>query len=372
MENDLKTLLEKVVLNDETKSAIVEAWGQKVQQVKEMVETDLRKEYSDRFEHDKETIVNALDSFISDKISTELVKVKEMKMELEAKKQELEEKGKETLEKFEEFVAKKLSDELMEFANERVEVTESVAKTEKFIVNKLQEEIAEYNQSKVKLAEERIALETEKKAVIVEAKANFIKRASALAEKAITESLRKELKELRQDIMEARNNSMGQKIFETFQMEFQKKFFNESKEVKKVSEKIKSLEEQLNEANDTIKKKDQLLTESKKEMVIIKESVERKQVVDRLLGSITAEKRPIMAKLLETVKTENLTESYKKFLPSVLGLNSSSTSGKVQLAESGANKQKIVDGNRPVKNEEINEETSAMINELKSLVRRTF
>lgn len=375
MENDLKSLLEKVVLNDATKEAITEAWTKKVEQVKESVEETLRGEYAERFEHDKATIVSALDSFITDKISAEIEKVKTTKAELDAKKVELESTGKEMIEKFEAFLAQKLEAELKEFADERVTVTESVKKTERFIVKKLSEEIEEYNEGKLKLAEERLSLETEKKQAIMEAKTNFIKRASAIAEKSITESLRNELTELRHDIMEARNNDMGKKIFETYASEFKKHFFNESTEVKTISSKINQLEQQLMEAKHAVEEKNKQLMESKKTINTINESVQRKEVMGELLQSISAEKRPMMNKLLESVKTENLKESYKKFLPSVLGLNSSNIVGKTKLTESNSitNTLKTVDGNRTVKNTiEINEEEFAAIEQLKSLTRRTF
>jgi len=321
MEKDLKTLLEKVVLNEETKEAITEAWNKKVSEVREEVSAELREEFSGRHEHDKVVIVEAMEKFITDRLTAETTSLIDGQKKIAEERVALAKKGEVASEKFMKFMTSKLVEEIKEFTKERSIVAEKLEKVEKFIISKLAEELKEYEDSKTKLIGERVAVESEKKQAIEEAKKLFISKASALSEKVISEGLKAEFTQLREELAEARKLTFGRKIFEAYVAEYATSFFNESEEVKKISAKIGELEGKLQEATKSVETKDKELVESKKQNRITQELVERKDVLTDILSPLNKEKRSIMNKLLESVETRKLRESYAKFLPSVLGVH---------------------------------------------------
>ena len=72
-----------------------------------------------------------------------------------------------------------------------------------------------------------------------------------------------------------------------------------------------------------ITKKAKLLVESKeREVRVIKESNNRKEVMTKLLGSLNPEKQVVMKDLLESVQTAKLQTSFDKYLPAVLNTGS--------------------------------------------------
>ena len=192
-----------------------------------------------------------------------------------------------------------------------------------------------------------------------------------MSEKVITEGLKAEFAQLRDELAEARKLTFGRKLFEAFVSEYSASFFNESEEVKKISSKIETLEAQLLEAKKASESKDIELTESKKQIRMTNELVERKEVLADILSPLNKEKRSIMNKLLESVETRKLRDSFAKFLPSVLGVNE--TAGKTTLTENTKKDEtashegkRVIDGNRKAIEEE---QENAEIVELRHLAR---
>ena len=56
------------VLSEEVKSKLAEAWDAKVKENKTEALAELREEFSQRYEHDKSVMVEALDLFISENL----------------------------------------------------------------------------------------------------------------------------------------------------------------------------------------------------------------------------------------------------------------------------------------------------------------
>jgi hypothetical protein len=370
MEKDLKTLLEKAVLSEETKEALQSAWNNRVSEVREEVSAELREEFASRFEHDKNTVVSAMEKFLTDRITKETAALIDGQKKLAEERVAFAKKVEGASEKFSKFITAKLVEEIKEFKGERTAVAEKLEKAEKFIIRKLSEELKEYEGSKAKLIEERVAVEVEKKGQIDEAKKLFIEKASSLAEKVISEGLKAEFTQLREELAEARKTTFGRKLFDAFVAEYASHFFSESVEVKKFESEISELYGKLTDATKTIETKDAELGEAQKRVRITNELVERKNIMSDLLSPLNKEKKAIMSKLLESVETKKLADSYKKFLPSVLGVNEAVE--KVTLTEttSGDNavsheRKREVDGNRPAQ-----EETEdAQIVELRNLAR---
>jgi hypothetical protein len=355
MEKDLKTLLEKAVLSEETKEALQEAWNKRVSEVREEVSAELREEFAGRFEHDKKVVIEAMEKFLTDHITKETADLINAQKKLAEDRVAFAKKAKNGSEKLGAFIAEKLANEIKEFRGERKAVAEKLQKAEKFIIRKLSEELKEYEESKAKLIEERVAVEVEKKEAIEGAKKVFVEKAAVLAEKVISEGLKAEFTQLREELAEARKTTFGRKLFEAFVAEYSSHFFNESEEVKKFESKISELYGQLTEATKSIETKDAEISETSKKLRLTNELVERKNIMSDLLSPLNKEKKAIMSKLLESVETKKLAEGFKKFLPAVLGVNEA-------LSHEG---KRVVDGNRKAKEE--NED--AQIVELRNLAR---
>ncbi len=190
MNKGLKELLESAVLNDETKSALAEAWNSKLEEVRANVreeeETKLREEYASRFAADKLELVEAMDRMLTDAVAaqaasaaTELKGLQEERAKLTSaiKEARAEYKAKiaSQTQVIESFFLESLKKELTEFSQDhaalreqRVQVAEqsaaldqeyqtklaeSMDKLQSIVVKKLSEEITDLKTQKAKLAE---------------------------------------------------------------------------------------------------------------------------------------------------------------------------------------------------------------------------
>jgi hypothetical protein len=78
----LKPLLESGLINEETRTAIQEAWEGHLAEAKEQVRAELREEFANRYEHDKNVMVEALDKMVSESLTAELTEFAEEKASL--------------------------------------------------------------------------------------------------------------------------------------------------------------------------------------------------------------------------------------------------------------------------------------------------
>ena len=60
----IKPLLDSGIINESTRDAINEAWEQQINEAKEQVRAEIREEFSQRYEHDKSVMVEALDKMV--------------------------------------------------------------------------------------------------------------------------------------------------------------------------------------------------------------------------------------------------------------------------------------------------------------------
>jgi len=66
----LKTLFENDVVSEEVRADIEGAWGMaKIQENKMQATAELREEFAKKYEHDKSTMVDAIDSMISERLA---------------------------------------------------------------------------------------------------------------------------------------------------------------------------------------------------------------------------------------------------------------------------------------------------------------
>jgi hypothetical protein len=237
--------------------------------------------------------------------------------------------------KFNDFMVTKLAEEIKELRSDRKTYQNSIAKMESFVIKALAEEIQEFNQDKQAVVETKVRLVAEAKQKIAEMQKAFISRAAELVKESVTTKLESELTQLKEDIHTARENMFGRRLFEAFASEFAVTHLNENKEIRKLQESVKKTQQDLAEAKKVAEDKSVLVESKEKEIRIIKESQERKVMLDSMLKPLNREKAAIMSDLLESVQTAKLQSAYEKYLPAVLNNGTVKTSApKAVLAES--------------------------------------
>ena len=78
----LKPLLDSDLINEDAKAEINEAWESKLVEAKEQARAELREEFAQRYEHDKQVMVEALDKMVSESLVAEIEAVKAEKQSI--------------------------------------------------------------------------------------------------------------------------------------------------------------------------------------------------------------------------------------------------------------------------------------------------
>ena len=331
----IKPLLDSGIINEETQTALSEAWESKLNETKELVRAELREEFASRYEHDKNVMVEALDKMVTESLTAELKEFADEKQALAEDRVKFKTHMIESAGKFNDFMVGKLAEEIKELRNDRKTQTEAIARLEKFVIHALAEEIKEFDQDKKAVVETKVKLVAEAKSKLAELQSAFVKRSANLVKEAVAENLGNELTQLKEDIQAARENLFGRRIFEAFANEFAVTHLNENKEFAKLQAVIAEKDAVIAEAKQQAEEKATLVESKEREIRVIKDSAERKDTLNELLGTLNKEKAAIMQDLLEGVQTEKLRSAYDKYLPAVL--NNSTVKPKAEksvLAES--------------------------------------
>ena len=313
-----KQLVESGVMTEETTQVVEAALTAKIQENREQVTAELREEFAQKYAHDKGVMVEAIDKMLSDRLVAEMTELHEDKKALAEAKVQYQQRIAEDARKLEGFVIKQLGRELAEFQGDRKKVSENFAKLEQFVVHALSKEISEFAADKKDLAETKVKLVREAKSKFAEIKQSFIQRSAKVVENTVTKKLTSEIKQLKEDIDGARNNAFGRKIYEAFAQEFAGSFLNEKSETSKLLKIIEKKEQELAEAQQVVAEKDNLVESVQREIRVTKDLMERKAVMNELLGPLDTSKRDIMKDLLESVQTKKLNEAFDKYLPAVM------------------------------------------------------
>jgi hypothetical protein len=349
MDSNFQKLLEGSVLNEETKSALIEAWDNKISEAREELAIELREEFAHRYELDKNRIAEAAEKMIKDALKEELDELANDKMKIKKEMKAVKEIKEQLSEKTFNFIKSQLTEEVKEFSTERKAVNENLMKLQSFVRNQLNEELAEFSKDRTALINERVNFEKEKTKKLNEAKKVFIESATKASEKIIRESLKAEIKQLHSDLKESRQKMFGAKLFEAFAAEFMNSHYNENKHIKQITQILESTKKKLSVLEENLKTKDNALLEAKKEVKVQKELRERNEIMTKLLSPLEKNQRKIMTKLLENTSTNNVEEGFKKYLPAVL--KEEVTVAKTMITESD---NKIsYDGNRQPQTEKV-------------------
>jgi hypothetical protein len=343
----MKPLLDSELINEDTRIAIQEEWDAKLTETREEVRTELREEFAQRYEHDKQTMVEALDRMVSESLEVEIQEVVAEKEQLAEDRVKFNTKMTENSNKFNKFMVTKLSEEINDLRNDRQLQTEGMVKLENFVVKALAREINEFAQDKKEVIETKVKLVAEAKTKLNALKTKFVKENAKKVGSVITKRLNTELSQLHEDVKVARENNFGRRIFEAFATEFTGTHLNENAVIRELTKKVSARDSKLEEAKETIKKAKVLVESKNAEVKTIKESNVRAKTMDELLSPLQEDKATVMQNLLENVQTSRLQHTFEKYLPAVLANKSvgSDVKRKKALTESTTS----VTGNKETK-----------------------
>lgn len=330
----IKPLLDSGIINEETRSAISEAWETKLVEAREQVRAELREEFAGRYEHDKKVMVEALDKMVTESLSAELAEFASEKKAVVEDRVKFRTHMMESAGRFNEFLVKKLAEEIQELRKDRKVYAENVQRLEQFVIRALSEEIQEFSQDKQAVVETKVRLIASAKQKIAELQQKFISRSATLVQEAVTSNLKTELTQLKEDIQVARENMFGRRIFEAFAGEFGVTHLNENKEIAKLQHKISEQRNLIATAKKIVEQKEQIVESKNRELRIIKESTQRRDIMAEMLATLNKEKSSVMRELLENVQTDKLQSAFEKYLPAVLNNSVVKKSEKAVLSES--------------------------------------
>jgi hypothetical protein len=318
MLDSLKTLFENNVISEEMRAEIEQAWESRVVENRKEVNQQLREEFAQRYEHDKQVMVEALDKMIADHLEVEIREFKEDKAQLAEAKAKYAKKMKDDSSKMKEFVVHQLAKEISELHEDQKQTADKFSKLEQFVIDALSEEIAEFYADKQDLAETKVKLVREGKEQISKLKEKFVKRAASMVETMVSESLSKEITQLKEDIESARRNDFGRKLFEAYASEYQASYLNEKSETSKLLKVIDLKDLAITEAKTAVVEKQKVLESKESEIKRLQDAVQRQGIVTELLAPLSKDQKAIMSELLESVQTLKLQTSFEKYLPAVI------------------------------------------------------
>jgi hypothetical protein len=347
MEKQLQELLENEVLGPEARQALQEAFATKLKEA----ETKLQESYAQRFEHERATLVEAMDTMLNDVVRKELGEFAQDKRAVATKKVELTKAVSEAKSQYnrklaqhvkmmEQFMQTSIRKEIAEFQKDRRQLTvqrdamakelletqkrtqaalaTKVAKLENFVLKQLSEEITEFQADKKALVEQRVKLASTAKRKLEETQSKFVNRAATVVDKTLNEVIKRELVQWRDDIKIARENNFGRKIFEAVAAEFMTSYLAEGTQVKKLTTELTQQRAALAEAQKQISAKQTLVETERASARAAQAQLQRAETLNELLSPLARDKKKIMESLLSDVRTPNLKESFHRYLPAVL------------------------------------------------------
>jgi hypothetical protein len=328
----IKPLLDSNLITEETRQEINEAWEAKLSEAREQARAELREEFAHRYEHDKQVMVEALDRMVTEGLQAEIQAVAAEKQALAEDRVKFQSKMNESATKFNDFMVKKLAEEIGELRKDRKMHNEGLEKLENFVVHALAREIQEFAQDKRDLAETKVRLVREARSKLETLKSRFIKESATKMSRAVSQHLKAELTQLQEDIKIARENNFGRRIFEAYAAEFGATHLNENAEVRKLAGLVQHKDRQLAEAVKLAERAKVVVESKEREIRMIRESNQRQELMAELLAPLNKEKADVMRNLLESVQTARLKNAFEKYLPAVL--EDRSAKAKKVIAES--------------------------------------
>jgi len=339
----LKTLFENDVVSEDVRREIEEAWEAKVKENRQAATAELREEFAKKYEHDKTTMIESIDSLLEERLSAEVAEFTEDRKQLAEAKAKFAIAQRENAKLMKEFVMTQLGKEVGELHEDQKTMAKKFVQLEEFVVEALAKELAEFYEDKKDLAETKVRLVREAKEKFAEVKKDFVAKSAKAVSETVSKSLKGEIGQLKEDIESARRNDFGRKLFEAFASEYANSYLNEKSETAKLLKVIDTKEQQIVEAKTLAAKAKKLAETAAEEKTKLAESARRDKILNDLVAPLGKDQKEIMTDLLESVQTDRLSSAFDKYLPSVIDGNSPAKQ-KAVLAEA-----KEVTGNRDEK-----------------------
>lgn len=347
---DIKTILGQDVLPEEILVSLQEAFDKKVVEAREAAEMSVREELAQRYEHDKDALVEAMDRAITDVVQSyeaqkadEIQKLREAQDKFHAglseAKTTYKSKMREHLENANNFVAKHLAEEIKTLraeksalaearvsASEEIEMLKSklaeahnahVKKIDEFVVGQLSRELDEFDQDRQALVETRAKLVAESRRKLRETEQRFVKESAQKLDRVVSEQLATEMKQLHEEIERHRQNDFGRKIFEAVAAEYMSSYFAEGTETKKLQGILESIQGELSSTKTRLAEAEANSEAASRKVKLAEDTAQRAQIMSELLSNLRGEKRAVMEGMLDTIKTGELRKSFERFLPMV-------------------------------------------------------
>jgi len=314
----LKTLFENDVVSEEVRAEIENAWEAKIKENKQSVTAELREEFAKKYEHDKSTMVEAIDAMVSERLESEIAEFADDRKQLAEAKAKYAVAQRENANLLKGFVMESLKKEVSELHEDQKAMANKFSMLENFIVDALAKEIAEFHEDKKDLAETKVKLIKEAKNKFAEVKQSFIAKSADKVSTIVENTLKGEIKGLKEDIEEARKNDFGRKMFEAFAAEYATSHLNEKSETAKLIKVVAAKDKQLAEAKAFAVKAKNLAEAKDTEVKRMAQIAERKQKIESLIDPLNKGQRDIMTDLLESVQTDRLQSAFDKYLPAVI------------------------------------------------------
>ena len=350
----LKTLFENDVVSAEVRQEIEEAWEAKIKENKLAVTAELREEFAQKYEHDKNVMVEAVDKMVTGRLESEMAELNEDRKQLAEAKAKYAVAMRENATMLKSFVADALAKEVKELHEDQKGMASKFKMLEDFVVDSLAKEIAEFQTDKKDLAETKVRLVREAKGHFEKLKSKFIEKSADKVSGIVDKVLNQEIRQLKEDIETARKNDFGRRLFEAFAVEYGNSYLNEKSETAKLMQVVELKDKQLAEAKNAIKEKEVLAESKDAEIAKMADSAKRNQIVAELTGPLSKDQKEIMIDLLESVKTDRLKSAFDKYLPAVID-------GKTPEKKAIITEGKEVTGNREETHDSDNARQSNVI-----------
>lgn len=335
-----------------------EAFDKKIEDVRGEVESDLRSEFAQRYENDKSQLVEAIDRMVTDTLTglktehaTEVKKLSESRDDFRAARKDCaksyKKKISEHLALIDKFAVQQIGKEAQSLQEQKISSrsqaeqlaedlesaklilakkhTAHMRKIDEFVTRQLTKELNEFQQDKRALVETRLKLVKEGRTKLAETQTRLIREGAKKIEKVVASTLNREMTEMHEDIERNRQNMFGRRIFEAVATEFLTSYFAEGTEVRKLqnvleaqNKEVASNKAEMQAIRSKLSEASQAIDTAKRKAKLAEASADRSKIMSELLAPLRGEKRAVMEQMLETTRTENLRESYRKLVPVVL------------------------------------------------------
>lgn len=268
------------------------------------------------------------------------------------------------------FVDKVITEEVNKSRAKTRQLNTAVKELDKFITEQVhnivksqREEMKNYDKMKVDFANQT-------KAEYAKAHKNFVTESTSKISKFIKESIENEIRAMRNEIRQYKKETFGRELFEAFQAEYAKRFFNENKFTSQLAKSSSRKQRQYKELAESAEKKVQELTQQVKSLTEAKEIAIRDKIITESASILPTDKRNMLKSLVKDVPTAQLQNKINSYIPLIMKENSNSTinsSRNEKILSEGKSRVVTGDSNRMYKqaiNNRVTSDAEDLINEI--------